>query len=69
MCPLPFLYLGNTRDTLKFGTWLETLDQLAVRFIEDNGGVRLQVRTAFRTSGTAGRFALKIGVWLWDQWS
>ena len=41
-------------------------NQLAMRFIQTEGGVHLYVRTRkllFRISGTAGRTALKCGMW------
>ena len=65
----PFPYLGNGwTDCAKI--WHVARDQLARLFTEVDDGVQLHVRTCatlFRISGTAGRIALKFGVWLWDQ--
>ena len=42
--------------------------RLAKRFTEVDGGVHVHVRPPpFRISGTAGRIALKIGVWRGDH--
>ena len=65
----PFSYLGNGwTDCVEI--WYVVGDPLAKRFTEVNGGVQMHVRTCappFRILGTAGRIALKFGVWLGDH--
>ena len=65
----PFLYIGNGwTDCAEI--WFVARDPLALRFTKVNGGVQVHVRTyapLFRISGTAGRIALKLGVWLEDH--
>ena len=65
ICPL--LYLRNVgRIALKFSRYVAR-DLLARHFTEVDDGAQLHVRTCaplFRISGTAGRIALKSGVWL-----
>ena len=61
----PFLYLGNGwTDCAEI--WCVARDPLAKLFAKVNGGAHLHVRTCplFRISETAGRIALKFGMWL-----
>ena len=62
----PFPYLGNGwTDCAEI--WCVVRDPLAMRFTLLRGGVHLHVRTCaplFRISETAGRIALKFGIWL-----
>ena len=64
-----FSYIGNGwTDCAEI--WLVVRDPLAWRFTKVDGGVQVHVRTCaslFRISGTAGRIALKLGVWLEDH--
>ena len=63
-----FSYLGNDwTDCAEI--WYAVRDPLARRFAEVNGGVhnahaRAHACTPLRIPGTAGRLALKFGVWL-----
>ena len=65
----PFPYLGNGWTNCA-EIWFVARDPLAWRFTKANDGVQVHVRTCtplFRISGTAGRIALKLGVWLDDH--
>ena len=66
----PFPHFGNGwTDWAEI--WFVIRDPLAWRFTKVNGGVQVRVRTraaVFRISGTAGRIALKRGMWLQDHW-
>ena len=64
----PFPYLGNGwTDCAEM--WFVVRDPLVWRFIKVNGGTGAgaHVRTHFPYSGTAGRIALQLGVWLGDH--
>ena len=66
---LPFPNLGNDWAVCA-EIWFVVRDLLAWRFTKVNGGVRVHVHTCaplFRISGTAGRIALRLGVWLEDH--
>ena len=62
----PFPHLGNGwTDCAEI--WFVVKDPLAWRFTEVNGGEQVHVLTClplFHISGTVGRIALKLGVWL-----
>ena len=62
----PFPYLGSGwTDCAEI--WFLVRDPLAWRFTNVNGGVQVHLRTCaplFCISGTAGRIALTLGVWL-----
>ena len=65
-----FSYLGNGwTDCAEI--WYVVRDQLTKRLTEVEGGVQVHVRTCsslFSISVTAGRTALKFGVWLGDHY-